>query len=73
MRLKTIWTLPSMSMAERFRRTFDWGALATARRLPKRVRYWATMTEISKATRDSSDIMATPLDQVLKKLEGGPK
>lgn len=69
MRLRTIWTIHNMPILERLRRTNEWLALSTARRLPGRVRYWATMTEIAKATRTSPHIPATPLDEVLKNLD----
>lgn len=73
MRLKTIWTIPSMSMAERLRRTVDWSAMKTAKVLPSRVRYWVTLIEIAKATETSPHIPATPLEDILKNLQGGPK
>jgi hypothetical protein len=74
MRLKTIWSIPSMSTMERFRRTVDWGAMTTASKLPKRIRYWATVLEIAKATRgEQRHVMGVPLQDILKNLEGGPK
>lgn len=69
MRLKTIWTIPSMSTIERLRRTREWATMEVARRLPKSLRYWVTMQEIAKATRNSPNIPATPLDEVLKNLD----
>lgn len=69
MRLKTIWTIPSMSTMERLRRTREWATMEVARRLPKRLRYWVTMQEIAKATRNSPNIPATQLDEVLKNLD----
>lgn len=73
MRLSTIWSLPAMTTLERLRRTRDWFAMSLAAKLPRRVRYWVTMMEIAKATRTSSNIPATPLDEVLKNLDGGRK
>jgi hypothetical protein len=73
MKLSTIWSSQYMSTTERFRRSFEWGAMTTARHLPKRIRYWTTLIEIGKAVRDSPDIPATPLGQILKNLQGGPK
>lgn len=69
MRLKLIWTIPSMSTMERLRRTREWATMELARRLPRRLRYWVTMMEIAKATRTSSDIPATPLDDILMNLQ----
>lgn len=68
MRLSTIWTLPSMSTMERLSRTLEWATIEFARRLPQRVKYWVTMGEIGKAVSHSSDVPATPLDEVLKNL-----
>jgi hypothetical protein len=73
MRLKTIWSIPAMSMSERLRRTVDWAAMEAARKLPPRVKYWATMQSIARATRESPNIPATTVDQVLSRLDGGPK
>lgn len=68
MKFWTIWTLPAMTFAERLRRTRDWLAMEVGARLPLRVRYWVTMTEIGRATMTSPNIPATPLDEVLKNL-----
>lgn len=75
MRLKHIWTVRYMPMAERIGRTIDWSALATATHLPKRIRYWTTVTEIAKATKDSqaATVANISVDYVLNHLEGGPK
>ena len=43
MRLKTIWTLPAMTLRERFRRTREWAAMEVAWKLPDRVLYWAAV------------------------------
>lgn len=69
MRFMTIWTLPASTLAERLRRTRDWAAQKVARRLPVRIRYWVSMIEIGKATMDSSNVPATPLSEIIKKLE----
>lgn len=68
MRLKTIWTLPSMSTMERLRRTREWTAMEVARKLPRKVKYWVTIQELAKATKDSVNVPATPLDDILKNL-----
>jgi len=69
MRLSTIWTLPSMPLMERLRRTQEWATMEFASRLPKRVKYWVTIQEIARTTRDSPDIPATPLQDILRKLD----
>ena len=69
MRLRTIWTIPVMSTSERLRRTRDWGAMGIARHLPLRIRYWATVQEMAKATIDSPNIPATTLDTIMQNLE----
>lgn len=68
MRFRTIWTMPAMTLRERLRRTRDWAAMEVGARLPLRVRYWTAMQEIAHATRDSKNIPATPLDEVLRDL-----
>lgn len=77
MKLKTIWSLRSMSMGERLARSVDWLYFEIASKLPKRIRYWTAMQAIGKATNTgpyaTSDVMTTPLDEILKHLEGGPK
>ena len=73
MRFLTIITLPAATPAEKARRLADWSAQKTAGALPRRVRYWATMQSIARATSDRrGHIMATPLDEVLSGLDGGP-
>lgn len=69
MRLSTIWTLPSMSTMERLRRTLEWATMETAAKLPQRLKYWVTMQELAKATTTSKNIPATPLDEILMRLE----
>lgn len=69
MRLTTIWTLPASTFRERLRRTRDWMAQEVGARLPVRVRYWVAMQEIGRATMDSPNVPATPLAQIIRKLE----
>jgi hypothetical protein len=69
MRLSTIWSIPCMSTMERLRRTREWANMEVASRLPQRLRYWVTMMEIAKATRNSPNIPGTPLDEILKNLQ----
>lgn len=69
MRFSTIWSIPAMSPGERFRRTRDWVAMRVASMLPQRVRYWAALGEIGKAVKDSPDVTATRLEDILKNLE----
>jgi len=73
MKLKTIWTLQSMPTMERLRRTREWATIEVARRLPQKLKYWVTMQELAKATRNSHNIPATPLDEVLSNLDSGSK
>ena len=73
MRLTTIWTLPAATLREKIARTGDWAAQTLAQRLPARVRYWATMQSIARATSGRrGQVMATPLAEVLSSLDGGP-
>lgn len=72
MRLSTIWTLPSMSTMERLRRTREWATMEVARKLPRRIKYWTVMQEISKATMNQpGHVMDTPIDEVLRNLDHG--
>lgn len=68
MLLRTIWTLPTLPLSERLRRTRDWSAQQVAAALPLRVRYWVTLAEIGKATMSSENVPATPLDEILHNL-----
>lgn len=69
MHLKSIWTMPAMTLAERLRRTRDWSAMAIGARLPLRIRYWVTLQEVGRATMTSKNVPATPLDEILQKLD----
>lgn len=74
MRLTTIWTMPTMTIRERAARTVDEAAQAAARRLPARVRYWTAMQAIARATADRGGrVMATPIEDVIQRLDGGPR
>lgn len=71
MRLRTIWTLRSMSTMERLRRTREWATMEIASRLPKNIKYWVTIQELAKASRDhEGHVMGTPLEEILQKLDG---
>jgi hypothetical protein len=71
MRLKTIWTLRSMSTMERLRRTREWATMELASRLPKNVRYWVTVQELAKATKNHpGHVMGAHLDEILQNLDG---
>lgn len=69
MNFMTILTLPAASLSEKLRRLRDWAAQKVARALPVRIRYWVAMIEIGKATMDSPNVPATPLADIIKKLE----
>lgn len=69
MRLRTIWTTPAMSLRERLRRTRDWAAQEVAARLPLRIRYWATMQGIGRATMTAPNVPAADVTFILAHLE----
>ena len=69
MRFWTIITMRAMTPKERFYRLRDWAAMTVALKLPLRVRYWVTLLEIGKATKNSLNVPATPLDDVVKNLD----
>jgi hypothetical protein len=68
MKLRTIWTLRAMSFRERVERTREWMAMFVAARLPLRVRYWATIIEVGEATKNSTNVPATPLHEIMSNL-----
>jgi len=68
MKFFTIWTIPAMSLGERLRRTRDWAATVIASKLPLRIRYFVTLQEIGHATRNSANVPATPLEEILREL-----
>lgn len=69
MRFRSIWTLRGMTLTERLRRTRDWAAMTVGRHLPKRVRYWTTISEVGKATMHSRNVPATTLDEIVVHLD----
>ena len=74
MRFLTIITLPAATPAEKARRLADWFAQKVAGALPRRVRYWATMGSIARATADHrGEVPAIPLGELLASLDGGPR
>lgn len=70
MKLKTIWTLPSMQLMERCRRTYDLGFQTLAGHLPQRLTYWVTMQQISRATLadPTKPVMSVTVEEVMKAL-----
>lgn len=70
MRLKTIWTIPAMTVRERSRQTREWAERKAAALLPRRVRYWATIQEVSRAASDwKGEVPAMPLDEILRRID----
>jgi hypothetical protein len=73
MKLKTIWTIPAMSISERAARTIDLAAMTAAAHLPSRVRYWTFIQVGTKAMPDDAIIPSVLFMDLLKNAEGGPK
>ena len=73
MKLKTIWTIPAMTLGERFRQTGDWLAQTVAARLPKRVRYWAFIQAGARAIPPNAVVPEQLFVDVLKNVDGGPR
>lgn len=73
MKLSTIWSMPAMSYAEKFRQTFDLGAQKWASKLPKRVKYWAAVQQIAKTPKRDEVVPDIKLSDILSRLEGGPR
>lgn len=63
MRLRTIWTLPAMTLRERLRRTGEWAAMKVAWALPRRVLYWAAVRAacIAEPNLNPSDVTVTEM------------
>ena len=73
MKLKTIWTIPAMSISERAARTIDLAAMTTAAHLPARVRYWTFIQVGTKAMPDDAIIPSVLFMDLLQNAEGGRK
>lgn len=69
MKISTIWTLRGCPLKERLLRTRDSLAMSIAAHLPLRIRYWCTMIELGHATKNSPNVPATSLDEILKNLQ----
>jgi len=73
MKLRTIWTLPTMSFVERLRRTRDALALSAVKFIPTRVRYWSTVMHIAHVTTrppfDKTSIGMVSVTQLLDHIE----
>lgn len=68
MRFWTIWTMPAMSLKERWRRTWDeWLAMKIAWALPKRVLYWAAVRAacIAEPSTDPSKVTVTEMMEAI--------
>ena len=58
-----------MTVREKLARTRDWVAQWAVRLVPYRVRYWTFIEMTAKATLDSPNIPATPLDELMGNIE----
>jgi hypothetical protein len=67
MRLRTIWTLPAMTLRERLRRTRDWAAMEVAWKLPKPVLYWAAVRAACLVEPDTNPSGVTA-EQMMEKI-----
>ena len=73
MKLRTIWTIPAMSVKERFRRTIEWAALTAAGMLPKKVRYWAFIIVGNQAMPEDEPVNEARFLDLLSRAKGGPR
>lgn len=76
MRLRTIWTIPAMTLRERLRRTADWADMTIAYHLPKRVKYWAVIHVGAHVTTQVNPNLIVPdvrFMEVLELAEGHPR
>lgn len=72
MKMATIWTLPSMTLAERMRRTRDALACSVAAHLPKRIQYLTYIHVGSRAMTPRDVVPEVTFMQLLERAEGGP-
>lgn len=72
MKLKTIWTLRSMRLRERFNRTGEWSLMAIAHRLPRRLAYWSFIDSGVRAMGDHDVVPEVRYTDLLQRLDGGP-
>lgn len=66
MRITTIWSMPGMSLAERLRRTKEWAAIKTARRLPTSVKYWTCIGVATLAAGPEQYPLSVTIEQMME-------
>lgn len=73
MRLNTIWSMPLMDFRTRMGYTREELARIVARKLPKRIRYWVAMQSLVYATKNSKNVPATSLEDIINNLDAPKK
>lgn len=68
MRLRTIWTMPTLTLRERLSRTGEWFWTTLAAALPRKLRYWVAIQEIGRATMDADNVPAATVTHILPRL-----
>lgn len=71
MRLRTIWTIPAMSLTERLRRTRDALTLSAAHRLPRRLAYWSLVDTGARHMKADEEVPAVTYMDVLERAGEG--
>jgi hypothetical protein len=69
MRLKTIWTLPGMTVRNRVKETADAAARTIAHRLPKRIKFWAFVLVGTAAMNDQDVVPEVRFADLLDRAE----
>lgn len=69
MKLRTIWTIPSMGLIERLLRSREAITQMIAASLPKRIKYWVTIQQIGNAVKMSANIPETPVEYILEHMD----
>ena len=69
MRLRTIWTLPDMSLPERIDRTQEWAWRTVAHRLPRRLAYWSLIDSGVRVMRPDEIVPEVRYMEVLERME----
>jgi hypothetical protein len=67
MRLKTIWTIPAMSLRERLSRTGELVLMTTAHHLPRRLAYWSFIDTGVRHIGDTEEVPAVTYAVLLER------
>lgn len=69
MRFKTIWTMPSFSLRERFNRTGEWALIKLAHHLPRQLAYRSFIDSGVRYTKSNEIVTDVPYMELLQRFE----